>query len=91
MSTDKHCLRFWLARAKELKAEYMIVVCDSFEYEDYPIYTSAQSFARYYQQANGRNMQKIMEVYDLSLDIEAQLNETRAFHYPPDFPIPLTT
>lgn len=29
---------------------------------------------------DGKNMQIVMEVYDLSLDLEAQLREERAYH-----------
>jgi hypothetical protein len=64
---------------------YMIVVCDTFDYEDYPVYVSEEeSFDAVYAKHNGENMQKIMEVYDLSADKGEQLAERRAFHYPSD-------
>ena len=60
----------------------MIVICDTYDYEDYPKFVKPGQNAREVAQANnGVNMQRVMEVYDLSMDKETQLNEHRAFHY----------
>jgi hypothetical protein len=85
MSTTKYDIRTWLNRAKEKDAEFLIVVCDTYDWSDYPVYVTAEQFAERYNELNGKNMQEIMEVYDLSLDWEMQLNERRAFHYPANF------
>ena len=63
----------------------MIVVCDTFDWNDYPVFSSADQFAEKHKQHDDVNMQKIMEVYDLPLDPEVQIAEPRAFHYPPCF------
>lgn len=49
-------------------AAYMIVVCDTFDYDDYPVYVKDdQDFWVEYDRLNGHNMQKVMEVYDYSI------------------------
>jgi len=62
----------------------MIVVCDTFDHEDYPVYaaTAEECVATY--KAPGE-MQRVMEVYDLAADKAAQLREARAMHLPPNF------
>jgi len=57
---------------------HMFVICDTFDYEDYPVYTSDPSAT--YTRYNGQGMQKIMEIYDLSMDFEKQLAEYRSWH-----------
>lgn len=82
MGTTKEDIRGWLKYGQEQGATHMIVVCDTFDWEDYPVYVMPtddvhQKFASY----NGPNMQKVMEVYNLSKDIEMQLGKTRAFEF----------
>jgi|ERR1039458_6306432 hypothetical protein len=36
--TTKEDLRRWFNEGVELKATHMIVVCDTFDHEDYPVY-----------------------------------------------------
>ena len=63
---------------------YLIVVCDTFEYNDYPVYVAeGEDFYKKYDKLDGKYMQKIMEVYDLKMDRETQLKEWRAHHEPP--------
>ena len=57
---------------KKSDKEFMIVVCDTFDYDDYPIYTGVNDFQDLYKEYDGKNMQKIMEVYDLSIPFEKQ-------------------
>jgi len=45
----------------------LIVVCDQFDWEDYPVYVTATEDVNEKRKLyNGANMQKIMEVYVLS-------------------------
>ena len=83
MSTTKDDIRDWLERGKEEGARFMIVVCDTFDHEDYPVFVQQESYfkeveARY----DGTNMQRIMEVYDLSMDFEEQLSQNRSWNGP---------
>lgn len=79
--TTRDEIKIWLQRAQEAGATHMIVVCDTYDYDDYPVHIlPGQDVHHEIEKRNGKNMQKIMEVYSLSLDIEMQLNEHRAWH-----------
>jgi hypothetical protein len=71
----------WLERGREEGAEFVIIVCDTFDYEDYPVYCNAVDYHLKYA-SHSTNMQRVMEVYDLSLPLQEQLDEKRAFHPP---------
>ena len=67
-----------------IKAGYthMLMVCDTFDYTDYPVFARSKQEAHVlYDKHNGLNMQRIMEVYNLALPIEDQLREQRAMHF----------
>lgn len=82
MAATKLDISDWLARGKALGASHMIVVCDTFDHEDYPVFVKPEQSAREIaDQYDDKNMQRIMEVYDLRMDIENQLAEHRAFHF----------
>lgn len=75
--TTKNDIREWLnSRFRPENATHMIVVCDTFDYEDYPVFVKddedIQDKIKKYDRVN---MQKIMEIYDLRIDIEEQLNQ----------------
>jgi len=80
--TTKQDIRNWLNGSCE--ADFLIVVCDTFSYDDYPVFCTHEDFKETHAKYDGKNMQRVMEVYDLALDHEAQLNERRAFHPPKD-------
>lgn len=79
MAASKWMIESWLKREKATESDYMLVVCDTFDHEDYPVYVSKKDIDKTIQQYSG-NMQTIMEIYNLSLDIDAQLAEKRAWH-----------
>lgn len=82
MGTTKEDIREWIERGKEEKATHMIVVCDTFLYEDYPVFVSKnEDVKKKMEEYNGKNEQRIMEVYNLKMDIEQQLNQERSFNY----------
>ena len=77
MATTRSDIRQWLKESKECHT-HMLIVCDTFDYEDYPIYVAkAEDVQAKIAEYHKRNMQKVMEVYDLSKDIEPQLLERR--------------
>ncbi len=81
--TAKEDICNWLARGIEENFQFMFVVCDTFDYEDYPVYAKdAEHFDKEFDHYNGKNMQKIMEIYNLNLDIATQANEFRAWNFP---------
>lgn len=75
--TTKDDIRGWLDSAPK-DATYMVVVCDTFDYEDYPVYVTKGQKCADVVAEHSKNMQKVMEVYDLSTDLEKQLDAPRA-------------
>ena len=81
MATTQDDIRFWLGNAKK-NHTHMIVVVDTFDYDDYPVYVSdTEDVQEVYDKYNGKNMQSVMEIYNLKMDIEKQLNEHRARNF----------
>lgn len=60
---------------------YLLMVVDTFDHVDYPVYCFASEYDRIFAQSS-QNMQRVMEVYDLSKDRDSQLVEHRAFNGP---------
>jgi len=81
--TTQADIREWLERGQGKGATHVIVMCDTFDWDDYPVFVDSNQNIRdeVARLQNGGNMQKIMEVYNLSLDIEAQINEDRSFNF----------
>lgn len=74
MGTRREEIRDWLQRGKEQGATHMLVVCDTFDHEDYPVYVLPGQDARaVYREYNGPNMQRVMEVYSYARDLSEQL------------------
>ena len=79
--TTKSMISSWFDREVELEATHMLIVCDTFEYEDFPVYVSSDEWViervDYYR---NQRMHKVMEVYNLGQDKDSQLSEDRAFN-----------
>lgn len=55
-----------LSTAKRKKAKYIIIVCDTFDYDDYPVYVKdAKNLNKEIDNYHGKNMQRVMGVYSL--------------------------
>ena len=83
MAANMDDINRWLEnRPKD--AKWMVVICDTFEYDDYPCYFSDPQAClnKIAAAQRGENMMRLMEVYDLEGDIEAQKQERRAMHPP---------
>lgn len=85
MAASRADIENWFDRGVKAKNTYLIVVCDTFDHDDYPVYVGkGEDFYEVYDRySGGQNMQRVMEVYDLSCDKTSQMNEHRAFHMPP--------
>ncbi len=82
MGTTQEDIRGWINRGQEQNATHLIVVCDTFEHDDYPVFVSDKENVReVYEEYNNKNTQRVMEVYNLKQDIEKQLNEIRANNF----------
>lgn len=84
MAATREDIRGWIKRCQEEGATHMIVVCDTWDYEDYPVPVMpnevVEERADYYRNAS---MQNVMEVYSFTgkHTIEDQMAERRAIHY----------
>jgi hypothetical protein len=81
MTATRDDIRGWLMQGKRDGATHVIIVCDTFDWEDYPVYVQPgvsveEEIAKY----DNKNMQKVMEVYNLALLFGPQLSELRAWH-----------
>lgn len=82
MGTSRQEIERWIKRGKDQNATHVIVVCDTFDYEDYPVFVKeGQDVRKVFEAYSGKNMQRVMEVYNLSMDIQKQLNEHRAMNF----------
>jgi hypothetical protein len=85
MATTRKEIQEWLDSGIAMGTKFMIVVCDSFDHEDYPVYAdTTEEFDGKYAKHNGQNMQRIMEVYDLSQPLDIQLTTKRSWFFPSD-------
>jgi hypothetical protein len=81
MAATRQDIEGWFDRGVKQKSRHMIVVCDSFDYDDYPVFTTTddECLQRY---KNPGEMQRVREVYDLRADKAEQMNERRAMRLP---------
>lgn len=82
MAATKQDIRQWLKEAPK-KATHMAVVCDTYDWDDYPVYVEKgeDPRAKLISYEKGENMQTLMEVYNLSMDLDKQMAEHRAKNY----------
>jgi hypothetical protein len=78
--TTKQDIKEWLDEAKAKNATHMLVVCDTFDYEDYPVYVLSGQDVNKQILFYSKDMQKVMEVYNLNMNIDYQLNEQRSYN-----------
>lgn len=81
METSRKDIERWFDDGVNNNKDFMIVVCDTFDHEDYPVYVSGdreacQSRYEYYRK---EPMQRVMEVYDLKCDRRSQISANRSF------------
>jgi len=79
MAATRQDIRRWIIEGIERGATHVVIMCDTFDYEDYPVYIMPGEDPR--DRCSYENMQRPMECYDLRMDIEAQLNEQTANHW----------
>ena len=77
-------IRAWFNNGRLLEASYMLVVYDSLNGVDYPVYVDEQHIERAIAETRQAPMQRIMELYNLNEDRNTQLNEERTWRLPSD-------
>lgn len=81
MSATRQDIQRWIDEGKERGATHVIVALDTYDYDNYRVYVMpGQSAEDCVRVIRAESMQRVDEVYNLSLDIGAQLAERRAFH-----------
>ena len=80
MAATKADIRSWLDEGRKKCATHVVVACDTFDWSDYPVFVMPGEDAKK-KASNLGEMQRLMEVYNLALDLESQLGEHRAFNY----------
>lgn len=83
MAATKDDLRGWfLAGQQDETNTHMVILCDTFEWTDYPVYVKSKEVALAYMgPALVPEMHKVMEVYDLHRDMDEQLAAVRAWYF----------
>lgn len=82
MATTVEDIRGWIDEAKEEGATHVIVACDTFDWSDYPVPVMPdEDVHEIYDHYHRKNMQKVMEVYNLNKDVEEQLKLPRSFTF----------
>ena len=78
--TTKAQIESWFDEALRTNATHMIVVTDTFDWDDYPVYVMPSEDINVVVAKQSENMQRVTEVYMMSMDKDKQLAETRAYH-----------
>jgi dCMP deaminase len=74
MQTTVSKIREWLSLTDNTTHSHLLVVSDTFEYSEYPVdVENGKNVKDVIAEYNGKNMQRVMEVYNLNMDIEEQL------------------
>lgn len=81
MAASTQDIKHWFEQGLKNGSTHLIVVCDTWDWIDYPVYVSAKEDARKIADEHGANMQRVMEVYNLSLPMQEQLDQDRVFNY----------
>jgi hypothetical protein len=84
MAASKQEIGGWFDAAKEGGATHMLVVLDTFDNSDYPAYVYPDADPdKKADGYNSREMTRVMEIYDLSMDKDAQLAQRRCWNARP--------
>ncbi len=73
----------WLSHHSAETHSHMLVVTDSWDYDDYPVYVQRGESLDVKLAAYSINMQHITEIYSYDLSLDAQLAEPSAWHANP--------
>jgi len=83
MTTTRAEISQWFDEGAAQGATHMIIMCDTFDYCDYPTFITEPDpeKAKAIVDQKNQNMQQVMEVYNLSMDRDTQLRQGLAFNY----------
>ncbi len=82
MGTTRQDIAEWFDRGLKENAAFMIVACDTFDHEDYPVFVKPgedlDKQIIFY--SNPNQMSRVMEVYDLTGSKDEQVNSGRVWN-----------
>ena len=82
MATTRSEIAHYLTDGLEKGYSHMIMACDTWNYEDYPVYVNpTEDIYATVEKYQNMEYTKVMEVYSYSLDLETQLNQNRAWNF----------
>jgi hypothetical protein len=81
MAATAEDIKRWFNDGKKQGATHMIVVCDTFDWDDYPVYVMPGKDVREEEKRFHGNMQQVMEVYSFKRSWKEQSNGGRVFNY----------
>lgn len=79
--TTRAEIEVWFDRGVAKSATHMLIICDTFDWSDFPVYVTAEQNSREVAKGYSGDGYKIMECYSLSMDKKKQMMEHRAFNY----------
>jgi hypothetical protein len=71
----KDAITNWLKTAQKDNKTHVIVVCDTFDHNDYPVFVGPEDDIAKLIETYSENMQRIMEIYKVSMDWDQQLSK----------------
>jgi hypothetical protein len=81
MSATLQDIQQWLESAKKKGASHLIVALDTYDHSNYPVYVGHnENIEDEIERVESQNMQGIDEIYNMSMDIDEQLSETRVWN-----------
>ena len=81
MTATHDDITMWLEMAKEKEATHLIIAHDTFDHDNYPVFAfSKKECQEQVSKRQGQNMQRIDEVYNMSMDIASQRAGFRAMN-----------
>lgn len=81
MAATREDIKSWFDEGIKQGATHMIVICDTYDWEDYPCYVKEGQNVREIFDDFVKKGMKIMEVYSLKKNLGMQLAEHRAFNF----------
>ncbi len=82
MAATKDDITRWFNEGVRKNHTHLIVICDTYDYDDFPAYVSeGQDVREICMKRNGVNMERVMEVYNLKKPLLEQINKDRCFEY----------
>ena len=64
--TTKERISEWIEEGISRGCTHMLVVCDTFEYDEFPVYVRPDELSQVvYERYECQNMQRVMEIYEL--------------------------